>query len=206
LKIKPAAGTDPKYKLRDQVNWPTPDCSDRRSEKSNQIGLSNAVKWSTQTTNRSTRASEGYYPNLVEQVSQWGTPTTRDYKDGSAESVENVPVNGLLGRMVHATQQETWPTPMTNDARRSGTTKNRLKRSTLELPEMAHLTDGHQDQVGPSKNGKSRASLNPAWVAQLMGTTSEKIFFVPSATQWLNKLPSSHLSTSSENTESKSNG
>jgi len=33
----------------------------------------------------------------------WGTPTTRDWKDGTAESVKNVPVNGLLGRMVHAT-------------------------------------------------------------------------------------------------------
>jgi hypothetical protein len=29
------------------------------------------------------------------------TPTSRDHKDGTAKSCENVPVNGLLGRMVH---------------------------------------------------------------------------------------------------------
>lgn len=205
LKNKPAAGTDPKYKLRDQVNWGTPRSSmlghqPGKMEKSNledQVG-----KWSTPTTSRSTRASEGYYPNLVEQAKQWGTPTTRDYKDGAAESVENVPVNGLLGRMVHSTQQGTWPTPMSNDARRSGTTANRLKRETLELPEMTHLTDGHQDQVGPSMNGKSRASLNPGWVAQLMGTTSEKIFFVHLATVWLSKPLNLPLSISLKNTES----
>ena len=30
----------------------------------------------------------------------WPTPTSRDYKDGSAKSCQNVPVNGLLGRTV----------------------------------------------------------------------------------------------------------
>jgi hypothetical protein len=38
----------------------------------------------------------------------WPTPTTRDYKDGTAKSCKNVPVNGLLGRAVHM-----WPTPTT---------------------------------------------------------------------------------------------
>lgn len=32
-------------------------------------------------------------------------------------------------------------------------------------------------------NGKNREKLNPAWVAQFMGTTLEKIFFVPLVTQ-----------------------
>lgn len=36
----------------------------------------------------------------------WPTPTGRDYKDGTAKSCENVPVNGLLGRAVHL-----WRTP-----------------------------------------------------------------------------------------------
>jgi hypothetical protein len=34
-------------------------------------------------------------------VETWPTPTSRDYKDGSAQSCGNVPVNGLLGRAVH---------------------------------------------------------------------------------------------------------
>jgi len=31
----------------------------------------------------------------------WPTPTSCDWKDGSAQACANVPVNGLLGRMVH---------------------------------------------------------------------------------------------------------
>ena len=31
----------------------------------------------------------------------WATPTTRDHKDGTAESCKNVPTNKLLGREVH---------------------------------------------------------------------------------------------------------
>jgi group I intron endonuclease len=31
----------------------------------------------------------------------WPTPTSRDYKDGSADSCKNVPVNGFLGRVIH---------------------------------------------------------------------------------------------------------
>jgi hypothetical protein len=36
----------------------------------------------------------------------WPTPTARDYKDGSKSSCANVPVNGLLGRAVHADNPE----------------------------------------------------------------------------------------------------
>ena len=39
---------------------------------------------------------------LAEQVAtpkMWPTPTSRDYKDGSAQSCRNVPENGLLGRV-----------------------------------------------------------------------------------------------------------
>lgn len=37
----------------------------------------------------------------------WPTPTNRDWKDGSAQSCKNVPVNALLGRAVHQGSQET---------------------------------------------------------------------------------------------------
>jgi hypothetical protein len=46
---------------------------------------------------------------------------------------------------------------------------------------------GQQDKESINTHGKNRAQLNPAWVAQLMGTTLERIFFVPLATQWLSK-------------------
>src|SRR6185369_13299642 len=143
------------------------------------------VKWATPTTNRSTRASEGYGQNLIQQV-KWstpqnrdyrspdlngsgnmerkrlqgwtedlnsqvvnlGTPTTRDWKDGTAQSVKNVPHNGLLGRMDHS-------------------------------PE---FVNGQQPQGKISLNGNiqelSRERLNPLWVCQLMGFDFEKTFFV----------------------------
>ena len=42
----------------------------------------------------------------------WPTPTTRDWKDGGNPDV-NVPLNGLLGRVVWLTG---WKTPISNDA------------------------------------------------------------------------------------------
>lgn len=36
---------------------------------------------------------------------------------------------------------------------------------------------GPQSEDSNNTNGKNRGQLNPAWVAQLMGTTSESIFF-----------------------------
>ncbi len=38
---------------------------------------------------------------LSDAVKLWPTPTTRDHKDGTAQSCQNVPVNSLLGREVH---------------------------------------------------------------------------------------------------------
>lgn len=42
--------------------------------------------------------------------SGWPTATTRDYKEGTETSCENVPVNALLGRVVHVAG---WSTPKT---------------------------------------------------------------------------------------------
>jgi hypothetical protein len=38
--------------------------------------------------------------------SSWPTPTARDYKDGTAKGCQNVPENGLLGRVVHSKDSE----------------------------------------------------------------------------------------------------
>jgi hypothetical protein len=43
--------------------------------------------------------------SLPKAAKLWPTPTARDYKDGSKSSCANVPVNGLLGRAVHAGSQ-----------------------------------------------------------------------------------------------------
>ena len=53
-------------------------------------------------------------------VRQLPTPTCRDWKDGSAEACQNVPVNSLLGRAVHQ-----WPTPRAADGAKGTRTAER---------------------------------------------------------------------------------
>jgi hypothetical protein len=60
---------------------------------------------------------------------------------------------------------------------------------TLETAVNRWDIDGQQDRVFSNIHGKSTGKLNPAWVAQLMGTTLEKTFFVPLATAWLSRPP-----------------
>ena len=59
--------------------------------------------WPTPTaTERSgTNPNTGRGAGLWKEVKQWPTPTTRDHKDGTAQSCANVPDNGLLGRVIH---------------------------------------------------------------------------------------------------------
>jgi hypothetical protein len=69
--------------LHDQVNtptmWPTPTIKGNHNKK----GLS-------------AKSEDG----LATAVKMWPTPTSRDWKDGSAQACRNVPSNGLLGREV----------------------------------------------------------------------------------------------------------
>ena len=47
-------------------------------------------------------------PNLETVVARLlPTPTTRDWKDGSAQACANVPSNGLLGREIHNVSAQT---------------------------------------------------------------------------------------------------
>jgi hypothetical protein len=85
---------------------------------------------------------------------QWGTPTSRDWKDTG--DMTNVPVNGLLDRQV-----KQWGTPraadgMQHSLREPKNIKNGNARARLE------------DQVALSE-GQGGGSLNPTWVEWLMG-------------------------------------
>jgi hypothetical protein len=79
----------------------------------------------------------------------WPTPTSRDWKDGSAQSCGNVPVNALLGRTVH------FPTPRACGGKNSsGAPRGDMYRA-MGLP-----------RANPTQIG---GSLNPQWVSWLMG-------------------------------------
>ena len=82
--------------------------------------------------------------NLSSAVKMWPTPTSRDYKDGSAAACRNVPVNGLLGRAVH--QDRLLTTPTASDA--VGT---------------------HGGGNSRSLRTDAGGQLNPTWVEWLMG-------------------------------------
>lgn len=123
--------------------------------------------------------------NLPKQLMKWPTPTAHQ----QSESLETYYLrahrmkerhrgetgNGVGMSLNTAIKQ--WPTPCANEDsyRLNGNSQQSNSLSGLLRREVT------------SMNGKSRAQLNPAWVAQLMGTTSGRIFFAHSATAWLNK-------------------
>ena len=81
---------------------------------------------------------------LIQAVRMWPTPSTRGYKDGTAQSCENVPENCLLGRAIH------WRTPNATDWKNRGTEEYR---------------EGREIQLQTQVAGQ----LNPDWVEWLMG-------------------------------------
>lgn len=88
--------------------------------------------------------NNGFGLTLNQAVKIWPTPTSRDWKDGTANSCKNVPVNGLLGRAVHQ-----WPTPHANCHTGPGQAPNK--------------------QGGENLQTAAGGSLNPPWVEWLMG-------------------------------------
>lgn len=112
---------------RDAAFWMTPnvpnggrsvsqevvDSKGSTPEGKRQVGLQSQSRfWTTptgaMTTGAGMQGRDGG-ENLQTQISQWGTPTSRDYKDGS--SANTAPTNGLLGRQVI----QNWPTPDLSD-------------------------------------------------------------------------------------------
>jgi hypothetical protein len=85
----------------------------------------------------------------------WPTPTARDYKDGSASSCKNVPVNGLLGRAVH---QEYFLTPRATDTGKGEKQETFIKR-------MGDRTDACFQSLPAQIGGQ----LSADWVEALMG-------------------------------------
>jgi hypothetical protein len=92
------------------TEWPTPNAHDSqgargaeyaatdRHYKPHDLAMS-ADQWQTPATDsfRSRGGDRVDEMGLDQQARFWGTPTSRDWKDG-ASTLENTPVNGLLGR------------------------------------------------------------------------------------------------------------
>ncbi len=98
-------------------------------------------------------------PGLQMAAMMWPTPTTRDYKDGTAKSCANVPVNGLLGRAIHL-----YSTPNARDWKCATAKEWDNPKNTRNLNrQIAKLYEGGESTE--ERNGQ----LNPMWVEWLMG-------------------------------------
>lgn len=80
-----------------------------------------------------------------------------------------------------------WPTPRASehkDCGEKGSKSQIFRLNKRYLDATVKEMSGQRDEGRNNMNGKNQERLNPAWVAQLMGTTLEKTFFVPLATAW----------------------
>lgn len=174
------------------LNWPTPTVpnggrsmasntvlipgktSYKKTGRKMQVDLANAVKlWPTPTVSMSTGAGSNGLEgglNLQTAVKAWPTPTTRDYKNGQLnerDQKHSPPLNTMA----------LWYIPKVQDSRISGYGPGNRKFKDLH-PQVI----GQQDQANDNMNGKNPVQLNPAWVAQLMGTTLKRTFYVCTVT------------------------
>ena len=94
------------------TTWPTPQ-------------VHNATGGKTAAQIETMRAATGAgVRNLNETAENWPTPTTRDYKDTG--NLENVPENGLLGRVA-----ANWITPSAGDGQRGGSITEAMTGTSL---------------------------------------------------------------------------
>lgn len=126
------------------------------------------INWITPIANQVGTTGKGYTPKLHQQLLNWGTPRCSCSKSG----YEKKKHKSRIEDMVHTK----WPTVTTQDAKNNGS-ESQQNRNSQPLNTMV-LTVGQQDQDKSNTNG-NRPVLNPEWIAQLMGTTLEKTFFVP---------------------------
>lgn len=104
--------------------------------------------------------------------SGWPTPTSRDHKD-AASTLENTPVNSLLGRQV---QVASWATPRVRDADKGVRTpaaaqKEIARKGPQNELGVVGLVSGLLPSGSPASTARRGASgaLNPAFSLWLMG-------------------------------------
>jgi len=132
----------PLVRLTDETGsglWPTPRANENDQGPANRKAIAQAG---------SSWKGQGRGATLHTMAKMWPTPTSRDWKDGSAQACANVPANNLLGREIH------WRTPQARDGMERGPSDPQRRM------EQGHSVSLH-DQIG--------GALNPTWVEWLMG-------------------------------------
>jgi hypothetical protein len=113
---------------------------------------------------------------LTEQVKNWPTATTRDWKDTNAtvppsranpskqtlgQRVAHVGLQDQANPNTNGKNQESWPTPRANKVHPEITEKNREHLANRKKANLEEDIAGHC--------GKATGKLNPNWVEHLMG-------------------------------------
>lgn len=126
------------------------------------------------------RLDGGHALRLQDQVHNWGTPTTRDWKDGDSSQADG-PTSGLLGRQV-----VNWSSPTTTDAEIDTASfrpsRAATKRTTDYIARQAMQWEPSSLPAQPTPSGTScwcgtpncglryhKRKLNPLFVEMLMG-------------------------------------
>lgn len=119
----------------------------------------------------------------------WGTPTSRDWKDGTAESCKNTPTNKLLGREIHNVgrpgpdknslngkirEQSNWPSPHANCHTGAGSHGAGGDNLQTVIESKSWPTPRTSKIASPDSSGKvprelQGKKLNPDWVEQIQG-------------------------------------
>jgi len=144
--------------LPDATMWPTPTCQ--------------MVKQSGFAPSELNREQ----PTLATAVQLWPTPAACNPQDGEEletwlarrELIKAQKKNGNGMGTPLAIAVQMWPTPAARDWRDNGTEPAAQDRKSPSIAAIV-MRVSHPDQVNRSSIGKSRARLNPRWVAQLMG-------------------------------------
>ena len=126
---------------------------------------------------RGERWKSGDIRNLEDQVQFCGlaTPTTRDWKDGTACD-SNVETNCLLGRQAWLAG---WGTPTVQDARHASYSESQQKRNQNVLCNQVYGTTS-ASYLAQTEN---KGALNPAHSLWLMGYPVEWLFAAPLTTK-----------------------
>lgn len=176
-------------------NWPTPRAATPGSRPNGKGGkvLAEEVEiaegirqrntlWPTPTldcaTERATRYAQGGLP-LTTAVQMWPTPTSHPEDqtlDAWKRRAQMKAQNGINLHLKLGVAVQMWPTPCAHEARLGYQHRHPEARgSQVSLTTVAldaeglAPTRGQPDQANSNTRGKSRARLNPRWVAQLMG-------------------------------------
>lgn len=151
--------------------WPTAkvvsagDCSAERRRNTPSLEAETAMWHKPDTVNRkSTRRGTAKPYGLQKDVEMWGTPTTRDHKDGT-DPTEKVGTNGLLGRQTPRMMPFLCSRPDPKVSRRG----RKSSKLTPTLPPLSRIM---------------RRRLSSIFVEWLMGLPVEYTGFDLSETEW----------------------